>query len=341
MIDYTIPAKFGQIRSGVIDPMTLANLREQVETRRIAAAKLQAEHDKAVAVEQQMNLLGQLIPQAITVDESGQPNVNLPVAQQVAQIGGKDGINAMREYMQALTPPAMPGQVSGQQVPNYVGPESIDPATGKSRFGTLMMYPGGKREFLPQREPVKDTSKQDQQGRQFLINTELKLADDYRAESKDYATVSRQYSIIKKSLDNPSAVGTLAAATAVMKMLDPGSVVRESELGMAMNATGAMDRFQNYLNVIESGKVLTEDQKKEFSSLTDQFFNAYKEYQSNINDKYMQRAQNYGLNPKNIITFDIALPGDVPMSSRGSAGKIAPVGAKGKKVDLSKLVPVR
>jgi hypothetical protein len=68
------------------------------------------------------------------------------------------------------------------------------------------------------------------------IQVESGLRDDYRTDSKNYAEIKRQSAIIKSALADPSAAGTLSAATAYMKMLDPGSVVRESELGMAMQS---------------------------------------------------------------------------------------------------------
>ena len=67
-------------------------------------------------------------------------------------------------------------------------------------------------------------------------SVERSLRNDYSTDSKNYAEIKRQSAIIKAALD-PSAAGTLSAATAYMKNA-PVSVVRESELGMAMQAQG-------------------------------------------------------------------------------------------------------
>ena len=78
--------------------------------------------------------------------------------------------------------------------------------------------------------------------------TERKMADDYRAQSKGFGEASSAYKQINATLDSAtkSPAATLAAATKFMKILDPGSVVRESELGMALQASGVLDRAANY-----------------------------------------------------------------------------------------------
>ena len=133
------------------------------------------------------------------------------------------------------------------------------------------------------------------------IQIEGGLRDDFRADSKSYTEIKRQASLINSALKDPSAAGTLAAATAFMKMLDPGSVVRESELGMALAATGMTDRIMNYANIIQSGKVLTAQQRNEFTSLTREFLQQAEAEHSKRKAYYKDTAESYGLNPSRII----------------------------------------
>jgi len=137
------------------------------------------------------------------------------------------------------------------------------------------------------------------------IQIESGLRDDYRTDSKNYAEIKRQSAIIKAALSDPSAAGTLSAATAYMKMLDPGSVVRESELGMAMNTQGAIDRLASYWTTIEMGKVLTPQQKADFARLSDQYMKAAEEAQRNINKRYSDIASGYGLDPKRVVMYEV------------------------------------
>lgn len=133
--------------------------------------------------------------------------------------------------------------------------------------------------------------------------TEMKLSDDYRAQSKDFGQVQSAYKLINSTLDqaSKSPAATLAAATKFMKLLDPGSVVRESELGMALAASGVIDRAANYVNVLQKGKVLTPNQVEDFRNITKQIYAAAQSVQQGIDADYQARAQTYGLNPKNIV----------------------------------------
>lgn len=137
------------------------------------------------------------------------------------------------------------------------------------------------------------------------IKLEGDLRDDYRKDSSNFVEISRQARIIQDSLNDDSAAATLASATAFMKMLDPGSVVRESELAMAMKTNGALDRMGNYINVIQSGRVLTKQQKADFAKLIKSYSNASNEAQRNLNKKYGQIASEYGLDPKRVVVYDV------------------------------------
>ena len=134
-------------------------------------------------------------------------------------------------------------------------------------------------------------------------NTEMKLADDYRAQSKDFKAVADAYQQINSTLDKAttSPTATLAAATKFMKLLDPGSVVRESELGMALAATGAIDRMSNYVNTMKYGKVLTANQVTDFRNITKQIYGAAQAQQQKIDGNYRKQAETYKLRPEVIV----------------------------------------
>ena len=147
------------------------------------------------------------------------------------------------------------------------------------------------------------------------IQIESGLRDDYRADSKNYAEIKRQSAIIKAALSDPSAAGTLSAATAYMKMLDPESVVRESELGMAMNNQGLIDRLQSYWTTIEMGKVLTPTQKADFARLSDLYLKSAEEAQRSLNSRYSDLAAGAGVDPRRVVINDVP-PASKPQTSK-------------------------
>lgn len=134
-------------------------------------------------------------------------------------------------------------------------------------------------------------------------DTEMKLADDYRQQSKLFGEAKSAYEQIQAALPSAtkSPVATLAAATKFMKIIDPGSVVRESELGMALAASGVLDRAANYMNTLTRGKVLTASQAKDFENISKKIYAAAQKVQKDIDKSYTEKAKTYGLRPEMIV----------------------------------------
>ena len=135
------------------------------------------------------------------------------------------------------------------------------------------------------------------------LDNELSLHSKWRQEPiyKAHQDVKSAYSQISAALAQQSPAGDLAGATKLMKILDPGSVVRESELGMAMAASGAMDRLVNYADKIIKGTKLTPTQRKDFQALADSLnAESVKQYNAKRNE-YARFAKDYGLNADRIV----------------------------------------
>ena len=118
---------------------------------------------------------------------------------------------------------------------------------------------------------------------------------------KAFNEVNTAYNQIRGSLSNPSPANDLAAATKFMKLLDPNSVVRESELMMAMNATGLFDRVQNYANYVISGQKLNASQRKDFADASSKLFEAALQSKNAEENQYVDISKEGGLNPKLVV----------------------------------------
>jgi hypothetical protein len=98
----------------------------------------------------------------------------------------------------------------------------------------------------------------------------FKRAGDLRSELakdfdfKNYKQAQLQYGKIETSAARDSAAGDLSLIFAYMKMLDPTSVVRESEQATAENARGVPDSVRNLYNRVFEGEKLAVDQRKDF-----------------------------------------------------------------------------
>ena len=147
-------------------------------------------------------------------------------------------------------------------------------------------------------------------GQKGFDNT-LKLRGDFRSEPvyKAHQEMQSAYSQIQQSLKQASPAGDLAGATKIMKLLDPGSVVRESELGMAMAASGLLDRAQNYASMIISGQKLTPTQRKDFQTLADRLYGeSVKQYNAKRGE-YKGIADRNALDVRDVLGDESSGPG--------------------------------
>lgn len=115
------------------------------------------------------------------------------------------------------------------------------------------------------------------------------------------------FKIIKATMTKPSAAGDLAGTTKFMKLLDPESVVRESEFGLARNATGLYDKMTNYYDQITKGTVLTPRQRKDFLDTAREFYDIAAESKLNVQNQYIDIARTGGLDPKLIVGSPTAI----------------------------------
>jgi hypothetical protein len=130
------------------------------------------------------------------------------------------------------------------------------------------------------------------------LENEFKLRDGFKGEPvyKAHQEMQAAYGQIRQSLGQASPAGDLAGATKIMKLLDPGSVVRESELGMAMAASGALDRLQYYAQNVLNGTKLTPTQRKDFQTLADKLYGESVNQYNAKRSEYERLGGEYGLN---------------------------------------------
>ena len=70
-----------------------------------------------------------------------------------------------------------------------------------------------------------------------------------------------------------------------MKTLDPSSVVREGEFETAARSAGVWTQWRNMFNKLNSGQLLSEEQRRDFGKLAKQFvLNKAKIYDTKYND---------------------------------------------------------
>lgn len=130
-------------------------------------------------------------------------------------------------------------------------------------------------------------------------DNESKLRNDFKSEPiyKDFQDIQSAHKQIKAGISQGTPIGDVATATKIMKLLDPGSVVRESELGIAMAAGGRMDRMKNYVQMQMSGEKLTPTMRADFGALADELYKAAAQSYNKKRSEYEHMGKRYGLDP--------------------------------------------
>jgi hypothetical protein len=128
----------------------------------------------------------------------------------------------------------------------------------------------------------------------------LRKEFDDTVEAKAFPKVQAAYDQISYAAKNPSAANDLALSTKFMKLLDPESVVRESELAMAMETSGVWDRMVHYHNRLLKGEKLTPTQRQEFLASAEGLYNAALNRFNQKAQNYRTLAKDYNMNPNRI-----------------------------------------
>jgi len=144
------------------------------------------------------------------------------------------------------------------------------------------------------------------------FDNEMSLGKAFKAEPiyKDFNDMKSAFSQVISSFKQGTPIGDVAGATKIMKLLDPGSVVRESELAIAMQAGGRLDRLQNYFSLWASGEKLTPTQRDDFQALANELYAAAGQAYNQKRAEYENFGRSYGF--KNL---DTALGGQATLPS--------------------------
>ena len=125
----------------------------------------------------------------------------------------------------------------------------------------------------------------------------IKKAFNQEPIYKAYQEIQSAYSQINEGIKAKSPAGDLVTATKFMKLLDPTSVVRETELALALKAGGLLDRLENYVQNVAAGTKLTPKQREDFHNLAVKFNNLAVQQYNQKRTEWADVAKSHNLNP--------------------------------------------
>lgn len=134
-----------------------------------------------------------------------------------------------------------------------------------------------------------------------IANRESSLRKEFTGLSKTFRDVRDSFARVQESAKEPSAAGDLALIFNFMKMLDPGSVVRESEFATAQNAAGIPERIRAQYNKALAGERLAPKTRQDFTKRANQLFKRQDTQHQRRVQTFTGIARRNRLNIKNVV----------------------------------------
>jgi hypothetical protein len=172
--------------------------------------------------------------------------------------------------------------------------------------------PGGQPIVIPNTAP---DPKPDPQ-----IEAAGKLRNEFDKHQvvKDFQDAHAGYERVAWALRNrmetgaPSAAADIAMIFGYMKLLDPGSTVREGEAASVERARGVPEHIIGLYNRLRTGERLTDDQRADFLNASLQQYQAQRNKVEGQARRYRKLAERQGLDPDEVVylpeTTTVAAP---------------------------------
>jgi hypothetical protein len=144
---------------------------------------------------------------------------------------------------------------------------------------------------------------------------EEKIRKEWQGRSKMYGELQGTFNTLQASASSANGPGDIALITGFMKMLDPGSVVRETEFATARDTAGLFTQLQNRLEKAQNGQLLSPQQRKEYVALSQKYLDSAKKKADQEKKDLGIVVKNYRLNPENVFGAEQAPPPPLPTSA--------------------------
>ena len=145
-----------------------------------------------------------------------------------------------------------------------------------------------------------------------VFKREQGLRKEFTALSKDFIKVRDAHTRVLESSKDPSAAGDLALIFNYMKVLDPGSVVRESEFATAEGAQAAIGDIEAEGGIVPNfvkravqkavvGTRLLPEQRNDFVDRSTRLFKGQLKNQKELERRFTGVSKRSEANPENVV----------------------------------------
>lgn len=127
------------------------------------------------------------------------------------------------------------------------------------------------------------------------------LRKEFISQSSDFVKVRDSWNRIKASAENPSPAGDLAMIFNYMKVLDPGSVVRESEFATAAQTGAYGERIKAAVGRVIQGNRLSDEMRNDFKDRAKKLYEEQEKSHNKLREEYDRLSTGLGVEPSHVI----------------------------------------
>lgn len=181
--------------------------------------------------------------------------------------------------------PARPGVTA----PAAAAPGAVSPAAAAAASAVPVApaaAPAGIQPIIP--------------GRGKGFEQEKDLRSEFDKAAKPFIDLAQSFQKIETAAKNPSGAGDISLVYGYMKVLDPGSVVREGEFATAANAGGIPATIRSLYNRALDGQRLSDTVRADFLSQARNIIESQRVLSSDLVERYKGLAKQYQLDPDRI-----------------------------------------
>ena len=274
--------------------------------------------------QQQSQGAAQQLAAALSVppdQRQGLPGINFPAAPQFPQAQSTQGAqlfgNILLQQQQQqgalglqAARPRTPSQIQAAEITRIQNkPVSQRTAEEKDILRVSQGLPTTPQEQFTISQIGKNRAEAEKQLRagRGILTPEQKISQtnvfrkEFDALSKDFRIIRDSFGRLKAAALDPSGAGDIALIFNFMKILDPSSVVRESEFATAENAASVPIAIRNMWNKALTGERIKFN-RADFIKTAENIIGAQEKQQKTLIERYAKLSNRFGLNPEDVIT---------------------------------------
>ena len=220
-------------------------------------------------------------------------------------------IIASRGKTYAPTAPVSPYEISGGvRLNKFTGETELIPGAGGAKTYRDLSPDEIKHRKLPagvtyaqvdSLGQVHYTDPKTGEDKTFAQSKDLRTA--YEKQVQPAREVATAYRKVEGGFSQGTSAGDIAGIFGFMKLLDPGSTVREGEYATVEQAGTVPDRIiQLYNKTLESGELLLPEKRQELLEAAASQLEPYRRQVEETQNIYTDLSEGFELDPKRIVT---------------------------------------